>query len=81
MPLSASRGGRGSTTQADESEQRWKEAAAALGPAERQAKFLRLLGAKKGAAAAASTAELSNGDGDGDNSRAVNDKVCVYVLN
>lgn len=81
MPLSASRGGRGSTTQADESEQRWKEAAAALGPAERQAKFLRLLGAKKGAAAAAaaSTAELSNGDGD--NSRAVNDKVCVYVLN
>lgn len=41
-------------------EQRWQQAAAALGPAERQVKFLRLLGAK-GAAAGAAAA----GGGDG----------------
>lgn len=45
--------------QANGVEQRWQEAAAALGPAERQVKFLRLLGAKKGAAATAAAAGAS----------------------
>lgn len=45
--------------QADEVEQRWQQAAASLGPAERQVKFLRLLGAK-GAATATAIASSSN---------------------
>lgn len=45
--------------QANGVEQRWQEAAAALGPAERQVKFLRLLGAKKGTAATATAAGAS----------------------
>lgn len=40
-------------------EERWQEAATALGPADRQAKFLRLLGAKKGTTAAAVAAGAS----------------------
>lgn len=39
-------------TQANQQEQRWQQAAAALGPADRQIKFLRMLGAKGAAAAA-----------------------------
>lgn len=47
---------------ANEAEERWQKAAAALGPAERQVKFLRLLGAK-GAASAAATGSGSAGPG------------------
>ena len=81
------------SAQANVTEQRWQEAAAALGPAERQAKFLRLLGAKKGATAVtAAAAGPTNGnpgssgaeggsgvDRSSSSSRAANAKVCVCV--